>query len=425
MVVADAGKDGATLLQYRADEPMNPASTLKLVTTFAALDRLGPAHVWQTQVLTDGPVTADVLQGNLYVRGGGDPQLVTEKLWLLMRRVQSLGIRRVAGDIVLDHGAFDVPPMDPGAFDGEPLRPYNATPDALLINYKSQVFDFVPDEPAGVARIHMEPPLAGVAVPTSVPLVNGPCDDWRGTLRGNFDDPLQPRFAGSYPTGCGTRTWPLAHPDPQHHAQRAVAGMWLALGGQVDGQVRNGSTPTTAVLRLTQDSAPLAEVVRDVNKYSNNVMAQHVLLALGQAAMPDTPASVERSRSVLLDWWRTRLGSALPPPVVDNGAGLSREARISAHGMARLLQLAFASPVMPELMASLPVTGVDGTLRRSELDAGLAHLKTGSLRDVQALAGYVHLPDGRRRVLVAFVNHPNARAARPALEALVRWAAQP
>ena len=160
-----------------------------------------------------------------------------------------------------------------------------------------------------------------------------------------------------------------------------------------------------------------------MNKFSNNVMAQHVLLALGQAALPATPTTFDTSREALAQWWRQRLGPEYPLPVVDNGAGLSRDARITALSLARLLQLAYASPMMPELMASLPVSGLDGTLRRSTMGTGLAHLKTGSLRDVQALAGYVHLPDGQRRVLVAIVNHANARAARPALEALVHWAA--
>lgn len=424
-VVVDAAPAGAVRLSHRAGEPMNPASTLKLVTTFAALDTLGPGHVWLTRVLADGPLRDGVLQGNLYVQGNGDPKLVTEKLWLLLRRVQGQGVRRVAGDVVLDRSAYNVPATDPGAFDGEPLRPYNATPDALLVNFKAQVFNFTPDPAAGVARVTLEPPLAGVQWPATVPLDNNPCGDWRTSLRATFNDPLNPRFLGSFPAACGERAWPLAHPDPQRFAQRAAVGMWQSLGGQLDGAVREGSTPAQATLLTALESPTLAEVVRDVNKYSNNVMAQHVLLALGQATLPGTPTTFDTSREALAQWWRQRLGPEYPLPVVDNGAGLSRDARITALSLARLLQLAYASPMMPELMASLPLSGLDGTLRRSTMGTGLAHLKTGSLRDVQALAGYVHLPDGQRRVLVAIVNHANARAARPALEALVQWAGQP
>ena len=142
---------------------------MKLVTTYAALDLLGPAFVWSTPVYVDGPVRDGVLQGNLYLRGQGDPKLVVERLWLLLRRVQGAGIQQIQGDIVLDHSAFDVVPQDPAAFDGEALRPYNAAPDALLVNFKSLVMTFVPERGTGLAWVHVDPPLAGVALPVTVP----------------------------------------------------------------------------------------------------------------------------------------------------------------------------------------------------------------------------------------------------------------
>ena len=425
-VVLDTRQTAAPLLAWRAEVPVNPASTLKLVTTYAALDRLGPDFRWQTRVYSDGQLRDGVLQGNLHLQGDGDPKLVSERLWLLLRRVQGFGIRRIAGDIVLDRSAFAIPDADPGAFDGEPLKPYNAAPDALLINYRSQVFGFTPDPEAGVAHVTLEPPLAGVELPASVPLDSGPnaCGDWRAALRADFSAALQPRFAGRYPLSCGTREWPIAHPEPARMAGRAVAGMWTAIGGQLDGQVRNGAVPPQARLLLGFESPPLAEVVRETNKFSNNVMAQQIFLTLGRAGRDGAPASWDDARLALERWWRERLGTASPPSGIGNGSGLGRDTRLSAGALARLLLQAWQSGLMPDLAASLPASGLDGTLRRSALDAGQAHLKTGSLRDVQALAGYVHGPDGQRRVLVAIVNHDNARAAKPALEALVRWAAQ-
>lgn len=429
-VVADVHPKGTVWLQYQAARSMNPASVMKLVTTFAALDTLGPAYTWHTQVWVDGPIRQGVLQGNLYVQGGGDPTLVSEKLWLLLQRVQGLGIRRIAGDVVLDRSAYRLPPGDPAAFDGQALRPYNVTPDALLINYKTQTFTFVPDVTSGVARVQAEPPLAGVDVPAEVALSDQPCTDWRGRLQADFSDALSPRFGGSYPLACGTLSWPVAHPEPERFAERAVLGLWQALGGQVAGRVRPGSVAAGATLLVRLSSPPLADVVRDVNKFSNNVMAQHVLLALGQASAADPSApvaddSMAQARQVLSDWWQQRLGPTVPSPVIDNGAGLSREARISALSLARLLQLAYASPWMPELVSSLPVAGLDGTLRRSQVDVGMAHLKTGSLNGVVALAGYVQGRNGQMRVLVVLVNDPKAQASRPALDALVRWAAEP
>lgn len=410
-------------LAHRADAPANPASVMKLVTTYAALDLLGPAFTWDTPVYLDAAPQGGSLRGNVYIKGQGDPKLVVERLWLLMRRLRATGVEVILGDIVLDRSAFALPAHDPALFDGEPWRPYNAAPDALLLNYKAVSIGFVPDLAAGVARLRYEPPLAQVELPATVPLAaqGASCGDWRAGLRADFADPARIAFQGVYPAACGEREWSIAPADPGGYAARAVEGMWRELGGKLTGRVRDGKVPAGLAPAFGSTSPPLSEVVRDINKYSNNVMTQQVFLTLG--LQKAGAGSFDQARSVLAQWWRQRLGAA-EMPVVDNGAGLSREARVNARALARMLQHAWASPVMPEFMASLPIAGVDGTLRRRQGQAaGFAHLKTGALRDVVALAGYVHAASGRRYVLVGFVNHPNASAARPALDALVDWAA--
>ena len=242
IVVAEADGKGTPRLSHRADVPVNPASVAKLATTFAALDMLGPAFSWSTPVFVDGTVRDGTLRGNLYIRGEGDPKLVTERLWLLLRRVQGLGIRAIDGDIVLDHSAFETVAADPAAFDGEPLRPYNAAPDALLLNFKSVIMTFTPQ--GREAALQVEPALAGVQWPAAVPLTAGPCNDWRGSLKTDFGDSLRPRFAGGYPAACGEQVWPLAYVDPASYAPRAVAGLWQQIGGRLTGQVRDGKEPT-------------------------------------------------------------------------------------------------------------------------------------------------------------------------------------
>jgi D-alanyl-D-alanine carboxypeptidase/D-alanyl-D-alanine-endopeptidase (penicillin-binding protein 4) len=415
LLVAPVDGTAPPRLVHRADAPVNPASVAKLVTTFAALELLGPAFTWSTPIYFDGPVQGGTLQGNLVLRGQGDPKLVIERLWLLLRRVQALGVRHVTGDIVLDRSAFELGPVDPAAFDGEPLRPYNAAPEALLLNFKSVVMTFTPE--GNQARLQVEPPLAGVAWPASVPLTAGECTDWRAALKADWSDAAKPRFGGAYPAACGERLWPLAFPDPASYATRLVAAMWREAGGQLGGQVRDGRVPAGLKPAAEWPSVPLAEIVRDVNKFSNNVMAQQLFLtfSLQQRGV----GTVEGSRELLRAWWRERFGGE--PPVLDNGSGLSRHERITAQQLAQLLRAAWASPLMPELMASLPASGLEGTLRRSRRNVGLAHLKTGSLRDVAGVAGYVHGASGRRYVLVAIANHPNAGAIRPAIEALVEW----
>jgi serine-type D-Ala-D-Ala carboxypeptidase/endopeptidase (penicillin-binding protein 4) len=420
VLVVDAEGMAAPRASHRAGVAVNPASVAKLVTTYAALEQLGPAFTWSTPVYVDGAVQGGTLTGNVYIQGQGDPKLVVERLWLLLRRLQGLGILQIQGDIVLDRSAFETVTQDPGAFDGEPLRPYNAAPDALLLNFKSVVMTFVPDG-TGRAQVQYEPPLAGVQAASSVVLLAGDCGDWRASLKADFGNPDRIRFAGGYPSSCGERAWPVAYADPKSYAARAVSGLWSEMGGKLSGQVRDGKVPAGLRPTFTLQSPALAEVIRDINKYSNNVMAQQLFLTL--SLQQKGIGTQEGSRDVVRAWWRERVGGE--PPTIDNGSGLSRDERITAQQLGRLLQLAWASPLMPELMSSLPVAGADGTLRRMRgRSAGLAHLKTGSLRDVAAVAGIVHAASGRRYVLVAIANHPNAAAARPAIDALIDWTAR-
>ncbi len=414
---------GAPLVNHASSVPRNPASVMKLVTTAAALDVLGPTYTWKTPVWAGGPVQNGVLHGNLYVKGSGDPLLVMERLWMLMRNVRQAGIETIDGDLVLDNTAFEVPQQDPGSFDGKPFSPYNARPDALLVNFKSAVLNFTPDPAQQVAHVSIDPPLQGVSVPATVPLTHGACaNTWQSGLGARLSDPHAITFSGHYADGCGHQIWAFAYPAPNEFAARAVAGMWTSLGGRIQGQVRYDKVPADIVRKapLAESVSPtVPEVIRSLNKHSNNVMAQQVFLSMGlrRAGV----GNMSTSTAAVQDWWRGMLG-ATPMPDVDNGAGLSRSARISASSLGAMLQAVWRSPNMPEFMESLPIIGVDGTLRRSRIaDRGAAHLKTGTLRDASALAGYVLAKDGRRYVFVAIANGGRALLARPAFEALVDW----
>ena len=411
---------GRRVLLWQDTKPVNPASLTKLLTTSAALERLGPAWSWATPVWLAGPVQAGVLEGSLHIKGSGDPKLVLERVWLLLRRVQQLGVREIRGDIVLDSSAFVVPDSSPADFDGEPLRPYNVRPAALLFNFRSSVYTFVPDSAAGVVRIATEPPLAGQVADRSVPLASGPCDDWRGALKASFE-PGRTRFGGSYALACGEQVWPVADPQPASYEARLIEGLWREMGGVLHGSVREGAAPAELKPSFELRSPALAEVIRDINKFSNNVMAQQLFLTLAREANPRQPATPDGARETLARWLAERTGSLGDEVVLDNGSGLSRATRISAGRLAKVLLMLHDGPVMSELMSSLPVSGLDGTMRRSQATPGRAHLKTGSLRDVAGVAGYVLSNSGRRYVLVAIVNHPQAGSARPALDALVQW----
>jgi D-alanyl-D-alanine carboxypeptidase/D-alanyl-D-alanine-endopeptidase (penicillin-binding protein 4) len=410
---------GGLTIEVNGTQPMNPASTMKLVTTYAALNLLGPAHTWRTEAFASGALRRDVLEGSLVIRGGGDPKLVIESLWLLVQRIRSYGIREIRGDVVLDRSAFDKVAHDPAEFDGERLRPYNAGPDALLLNFNAVAIGFVPDAEARSARVVALPALAGIKLPASVRAADGPCGDWRGKLQADFSDPMAPVFRGAYPLACGERLWHLSALDHTRYFAAAFASLWQGAGGAWSGKVRDGAVPADARRIALHESAPLAEVIRDINKFSNNVMARQLFLAMGTDAGRQ-PASAARAESAIRQWLDDS-GLSMPELVLDNGSGLSRTARISALGLARLLQHAFDSPLMPELMASLPLVGVDGTMRRRNGAAGSAHIKTGLLADVRAVAGYVRAASGRRYAVAAIVNHANAGGGQAAHDALLQW----
>ncbi|MEO6032306.1 MAG: D-alanyl-D-alanine carboxypeptidase/D-alanyl-D-alanine-endopeptidase, partial [Burkholderiaceae bacterium] len=347
-LVAVVQEVGATRprLAWQPERPVNPASLMKLVTTFAALDLLGPNWAWSTPVWLHGTVRDGVLYGDLVIQGSGDPTLVLERVWLLLRRVQQLGVREILGDIVLDRSAFVVPEQDPAEFDGEPLRPYNVRADALMLNYKALLLTFTPDAASGLARITVDPPLAGVRSDASVPLGAGACADWRGALRADFSDATRIRFAGSFAAACGEKHWPVAYADPQRYNERVLLGLWQAMGGRLDGRVRDGAAPTSAP-SFEFASPPLADVVRDINKFSNNVMAQQLFLTLGRVQR--AAGTPEAAREALRAWAAQRLGPESAELVIDTGSGLSRDNRVSARLLARLLQSAWATPLMSEL----------------------------------------------------------------------------
>lgn len=429
--IAEVSHADQPRLALNTNTPMNPASLMKLYTSFAGLSLLGPAYVWTTPVWLDGevhqPGRSGVLDGSVYLQGRGDPKLVMERLWLLLKRLQSLGVREIRGDIVLDRSGLQPEAPAPDAFDADPLRPYNVQADALLVNFKAVTLTFRPDPDQRVAWVSTDPALSDVALPRAVSLSRETCGDFHAQLQPEVSE-QRLRFKGRYPSDCGERQWPLAFPGPARFNAAAIEGAWRELGGRLIGRVREGTAPSHRPPTFVFESPPLAEIVRDLNKHSNNVMAQHLFLTLGRelggVGNPNT------SREVLSRFLRERTGCVAPQLVIDNGSGLSRDTRSSAACLSRLLQAAWASPVMPELMSALPVAGVDGTVRKSHGGQGFgpaqgqAHLKTGTLADSTGLAGYVLGRSGKRYVFVGIVNHPNASAVRPALEHLVQWTAE-
>ena len=402
-------------IAVRAEAPLHPASVMKLVTTYAALELLGPAYRWKTEAYVDGE--------DLYLRGYGDPNLNYQSFWLLLRNLRGRGLRDLRGDVVLDRSYFG--PAQYSPFDSELFRPYNVTPDALLVNFKALRFTFMPEGDKGV-RVFAEPQLPGLEVVNQLKLGEGTCPDgnraFRDLIQASFQSrPPRASFVGTYPVSCGERDLNIALHEPQDYVAAMIRQLWGELGGTWSGNVRDGVVPPSARLVYVHESEPLGDIVRDINKFSNNVMARQLFLTLG-AELGGPPARAEEAARAIKEWVAKKF--AAPELVLENGSGLSRSERISARHLAALLLAAWSSPMMPEFVSSLPVVAADGTMKkrlRGERIAGSAHIKTGLLADARAVAGYVLDRSGRRHVVVMIANHPKAPETDAAMDALLQW----
>ncbi len=391
-----------------ADALINPASTMKLVTTYAALELLGPAFQWKTEFFTDGTLKDGVLNGNIYLKGGGDPKLNMERLWLLLRDLRANGVQHISGDLILDRSHFAPPPV--AVFDddkNDQNKPFLVEPDSLLINFKSQRL-IVRGEASG-AQVMMEPPIGSIEIINNVKLQ-------AGTACTNPNIKYQPKddghtltltVSGDIAAGCSSQHY-LALLDHPRYSAGVVRSIWQEMGGTILGNDMLGATPKTARLLVRAYSPDLVEVIRDINKYSNNTMAKQLFLSIGarfrNAADSDDAAAARRVIHALFK----RKNILTEGLFVENGSGLSRSERISARQLGRMLEAAWQSPYAAEFISSLPIVAMDGTMRRrlrnSQL-VGQAHIKTGTLKNVRAIAGYSRDINGDAWAVVAIVNH--------------------
>jgi D-alanyl-D-alanine carboxypeptidase/D-alanyl-D-alanine-endopeptidase (penicillin-binding protein 4) len=426
VLVREIGRD-EPLVSYNASVPRNPASTMKVVTTYAALELLGPAYSWRTRAWAAGPVKDLVLEGNLVLEGGGDPFMTADRWWGFVNGLRQAGIERVTGDVVIDNTYFQHQGDDRAAFDNRPYRSYNVLPDALMVNFQTVNVAVVPDADSGTVRARVNPWPANMVVENSVRLERGPCRRGSGgVVVAMPDGPSGNRLSlgGHYASGCGPLSVTRAVMRAPDFAFGTFKTYWQQSGGKLDGGLRLGPVPADARLVYTHESLTLGEVIRLVNKFSSNVMARHLLLTIGaeKAGRPGTAAAGARAIGEFL----ASRGIPIRDLVIENGSGLSRTERISAQGLADVLLDAWKSPYAPEFQASLPLSAVDGTLRRrfrSPDMEGRLRMKTGSLQDVSALAGYVNAASGKTYVAVIILNHPNAElgAGEAVQAALVNW----
>jgi D-alanyl-D-alanine carboxypeptidase/D-alanyl-D-alanine-endopeptidase (penicillin-binding protein 4) len=412
------------LLAHQSTISLNPASTMKLLTSYAGLVLLGPGYRWKTEVYTDGSLHNGVLDGNLYLKGFGDPNLMTVDFWRLLNSLRQLGVQEIKGDLIVDNSYFAATKQSLDSFDGDAARAYNATPSALAINLKAISFRF--DSDASHVNITPEPNLPEIKVNNLLKIGRADCANWRNTLsydvKQTGDTATVVTFSGVYASNCSEKYLELLAIDENNYTLHLFRKLWLELGGGFNGKLRTQNIPSNAVKLMQQDSKTLAQILVDINKWSNNLMARQLLLTIAAEKM-GAPAT-EANGALAVNRWLNSLGLNFNELVIDNGSGLSRIERLSAQHMGELLVSAYYSPVMPELMSSLPILAVDGTLLKrmngSQLQ-GRVHLKTGTINGVFTLAGYLLGQHGQRYVVVFMVNHAKAALTKPAQDALLEW----
>ncbi|GAB4060258.1 D-alanyl-D-alanine carboxypeptidase/D-alanyl-D-alanine endopeptidase [Uliginosibacterium sediminicola] len=422
---------GAPSLQHNVDAAFNPASVMKLLTSSAALEVLGPSFSWSTEAFVQGELRDGVLNGRLILRGGGDPALSWERFDAFLRELRGRGLREIRGDVLIDRSLFA--PASREDFDDQPDRAYNAMPDALLVNFKALSLRLIPTAPKQLISASSMLPFAPLQIDNTLLATPGACNDWRAGIRSEFSsqgEQLRLKLSGSMPASCGERVLNLAMHDGLRMTASVFRALWAELGGSLTGSVREAgpaeAVPPEQPPFASWRSPSLGEVLRDMNKYSNNVMARHLFLSLGRNDSRQ-PLTTQLGEQRLRDWLASRQLN-LPGLVLENGSGLSRRERISAAGLGNLLQSMWLSPYMPELLASLPIAGEDGTARRrfgKQPVSGFARLKTGSLNDVMSTAGYVLDSKGQWQAVVLMINDARAEQAEAATIAAINYVFQP
>jgi len=411
-------------LSINASKRMNPASVMKLVTTYAALEILKPNFRWKTEVYRDAVMENGVLNGNLIIKGYGDPSFKEEEFRRLLLNLRQQGLKKIKGDLIIDKSYFASSLANHKVFDNEKWRSYNALPSAFLVNGRHTSFKFtVNDDKVNVSQ---EVELPQVEIVNNMKLTKGGCGSWRSRFKYDVNasnTKAVVTFTGNFSSRCGDRYLELSLFNDERYAFFMFKKLWQQLGGEFNGKLRSQSEMPLQVVKLAvQGSKPLANIVRDINKWSNNVMARQVLLTIA-AEHHDKPASEVRGMLAVKSWLADK-GRNTDGLVIENGSGLSRIERVTANDLGQLLIDAYKGPTMPELMSSLPILSLDGTLirrLRGTPVSAKAHMKTGSINGVSAIAGYVLDAKNRRNVVVMIVNHAKASASKKAQDALINW----
>lgn len=416
--------------RHQAQRLMQPGSTMKLVTSVVALDRLGPNLRGFTELRSAAPLQGETLQGDLVLQGGGDLELGVPQLWALLLDLRQAGVRHIQGQLLVDRNRYRPARLDLGLppFDSAPEFPYNVIPDALMLNQGLLPLELRATETGVVATI--VPPLPGLTLDSQMTLVDARCaawdDHWQSPQVQTQAEQTRITLRGAFPRGCVQRR-ALQLIDRAELTERLFRALWLSHGGSWSGSAVEAAPeqlPASTRLLARRSSRPWGELLRHLNKTSDNAWTRLLYLELGVPHMAANPGrGTQQLAADQVASWFAQARIDATGLVMDNGSGLSRSERISPWQLAQMLQVAYFGRNASDLVMSLPTVGVDGTMGhrlKTGPAAGWARLKTGTLKNVVALAGYVNDPQGRPWAVALIINHDTqAHRGRPALDALV------
>ena len=397
------------LISHNAQIARNPASVMKLLTAYVAIGVLGPNYRWPIEISTNGNIQAGVLSGNVYIKGYGAPDFDTEGLREMLRQIRRKGIHTIQGRLIFDDTYFNGPKIDPGAFDGKPYSSYNAQPDALMFNERRSTFSA--SRKGNKIRVSTSTPAHNLVLVNRIKRAKRSCKVSTRVKRGRGDK-VTITFSGYLARRCRARGFTMAVTDPANTMYSAIQRIWKReLKGNINTQFMVGATPPNTQMVHVHYSKSLSELLPTVVKDSNNVMARQLMRSIG-AKRFGAPGTPKKGAEAIDDYLR-RQGLDFPELRIENGSGLSRYARISTENISQLLIKAFHGPQRDVLMRSMAIAGVDGTMKRrlrSTAVRGRGFFKTGTLRDVRGIAGYINAADGRTYVVSILHNDPRARS---------------
>jgi serine-type D-Ala-D-Ala carboxypeptidase/endopeptidase (penicillin-binding protein 4) len=386
------------------DSQVNPASVCKLVTAAMAFDRLGTVYSFKTSVYMDSgfdPGTGEC-RGNLYIRGGGDPSLVVERLWLFVQHLASMGLKTIDRDIVLDDSFFDSTAIGPGFTEDSSDNPYMAPVNALTSNFNCVSVWVRPGASQGAPVFAALLPKAKIVTLSSSAKTSAPGGRTEYAVSARKSGDATNVFVSGFLPADGkqvveyTKVW-----QSRDYFASVLQGLLTDNKITLKGGFRHGPVPGP-VRQMPPfyvfGSIPLPDIVTDMFKYSSNFAAEMIFKTLS-AEKDSTAGSWEKSSALAGAWWREK-GLAAHPfmPKIKNGSGMGDCDRMSCRQIVDLLAFVNKSKqYFPEYLDALPNAGIDGTLKsrfKNSRFRGIVRAKTGTLNDygVHSIAGYVMLP---------------------------------